>query len=118
MLGHELAVEQFHSGMAHPRDQEGERRLGCIPRPGNHALAKEGPPQRKTVESPDQFTIAPAFDAVGKTQPVQAAERLFDLAVDPGGRPVRRALRAQGDDLVERTVYGEGKAFLSQGARQ
>lgn len=116
MIGHELAVEQPEAADPEPRDQPGQRHLGGIGPPAEHALAEKRPAERQPVEPADQFrpivTGLPAFHTMGQAARVQCAKGRFDIIVDPGVAPIVRRRRAGGDHAVERGVAGHYEPVL------
>ncbi len=112
MVGDKLAVEQHISARFHPRDQPGECQLGGIVRAAEHAFAKKSAAQRQAVKPANQpwrssfgqRGIVPHLDAMGVTERMEDDERLFNEAVNPGRRPVRRARRTFGNHRAKSTV--------------
>jgi hypothetical protein len=94
---HELAIEQRVAPQPQARDKPGHGDFRSIRGAAEHALAKEGPAENQPIKPADELTIrasaGPALDTVGKAAMVQAIEGFLDIAIDPGGRAVFRALR-------------------------
>jgi hypothetical protein len=118
MIGHELAIEQFKAARFHPRYQPCKRHFGGIGGAAKHAFAKKGAAHCKPVQPTDQLTIQPTFHAMRMARRVQRKERLLNIRVDPGLRPVCRCLRACLDHLRKCRVAGYLKAFLPDYLRQ
>jgi len=107
MLGQELAVEQLEPANLEPRDEIGQRNLGRIARPAEHALPKESPSEAHAIQAADQFVARPGLDRMGIAAPVQLGIGTLDIRVDPGIGPPRGRLRAMRDDLAECRVHGD-----------
>src|SRR5260370_23219249 len=63
-----------------------------------HAFAEERGPERYAVESTDQLTVFPGFDAVGKSQVVQPNISADDFLADPA---IASLLHAAAHDAFE-----------------
>ena len=62
-----------------------ERDFGCIALDMEHAFAEESGAERNAVESANQPSVAPAFDAMREAELEQVGIETPDARVDPGG---------------------------------
>ena len=65
MVGHELAVEKREIAGLQPSDEPGQRDLGCIRHPAEHAFAEEGAAELHAVKAADQRGRYPDLDRMG-----------------------------------------------------
>lgn len=111
----ELAIEQGKTAQPHARDKMCKRHLRGIGFAAEHRFAEKGAAQLHSIEPADQPPFEPCLDTVRVGQAMQHRNSLFDLVVDPGGRPVFRGLGAKADNLVERAIDGGFEPLRTQG---
>lgn len=114
----ELAIEKCETAEPQTRHQMRERHLRGVCFAAEHRFAEKGPAELHPVKPADQTPIEPSLDAVRMSKAVQYRNRLLDLSVDPGRRPVLRSLGAEADDLVERAIDGGFELLRSQRLRE
>src|SRR5262249_57405235 len=84
LLGNVLRVEQSEAAGDQPRHKMHERHLRGVANAVEHALSEEGASEAHAVESADQITVLPDFDAVSVAERMQSAIEVADALVDPG----------------------------------
>lgn len=113
MIGHELAIQKLEPAEPQPRHQPCEGDLGCVGFTAEHAFPEEGTAQRYAVKAANQPVIQPAFDAMGIAHAEKLKASLFDRAIDPAFRPVRRRLPTGLQDAMKIRVRGDTKSVLA-----
>ena len=89
MRRHELAIQQGVTTRLHPCDEPGERDLGCIGHPAEHAFTEEGSSELHPVQPADQLPAMPDFDRMRVARRIQSQHGTFDIGVDPCLFPIR-----------------------------
>jgi len=122
----ELAVEQFGAGAAQGRNQPGQRDLGGIGHPAEHAFAAERPIETDSIQSADHglpagFIGLPAFDRMRVAELVEPLIACRDAVADPAFAAALLVSSRRGTGLHhigEGGVARDGEAPAPQRPRQ
>jgi hypothetical protein len=112
MVGHELAIEQFKPAKSKPCDQPRQSNLRRVGFAREHAFPEKRAPQGQPVKPAHEATLRPAFNAMCPPLLLQAAERLFDIRINPSVPAVRLRFGTSGNDLCKSGVSGNHKPVL------
>lgn len=114
MAGDELAIQQFHPGMAQRSHQPCQCDFRCVGDAAEHAFSAEHPVEAHAIEAADQLAALPAFDRMGMAGGMQSAITGGDPFADPAIRMVGPGSRAGGDYIVERGIAGDGEPLAPE----
>ena len=93
-------------------DQKVECHLGGVIGAMEHGFTGEQAAYGNTINAPHQFSIPPAFDAVGMALPMQPRVCLDEFSGDPGVVPFGTGCGTSLDHLPESAVNRDFKSPL------
>ena len=114
----ELAIKQFRARSPQGRHQPGQRHLGRVVHPAEHAFAAEHAGEAHAIEPANQPSVRPGLDRMGVSDRVQLAVAFADAPADPAFLRIRARRGAGVDHRIERGVARHREAPAPQRARQ